>query len=237
MALRTTLEQLVEMVRDETKSSSNSSRGTDHLAYIERLIKRHYQTLTDGEFEWSFLKVERGDAQKVLEAGSRYYDFPIAMDSANYTVKAFHFCNNIWSELTYGIDFKDYNQMNPDMNQRSDPTLKWRIINERQFEVWPLPATNGNLVEFTGMRKPEALTSNTSRADMDDQLIVLGVAAEILEDMKAGSGAVKAAAYTRRFGVLRRRYGGGRVRVRMGMGVQGPTRRPADYIIAVRADN
>lgn len=235
MALRTTMAQLVEMVRDECGLSSNSSRGADHLAYIQRLIKRHYETLVD-DFEWSFLKVNRGDAQKVLEAGERYYDFPIAMDVKD-TIAAWHFYGNVWVELKYGIEYSDYNQMNPDLDQRGDPQLRWQITERKQFEVWPLPASNGNLVEFTGTRMPELLTSDTARADMDDQLIVLYTSAEILEKQKQGSGAVKAGAAARRLANMREKYGGGRRRVRIGMGQQGPSRRPADYIIAVRSSN
>jgi hypothetical protein len=235
MALRTTLEQLVEMVRDETKVSSNSSRGSDHLAYIQRLIKRHYETLCDA-FEWSFLTVHRGDAQVSLEAGQRYYDWPIEMDTKD-TMKAHHFYGNVWVPLEYGIDYANYNQMNPDMNQRADPQMRWQIRDERQFEVWPLPASNGNLVEFTGTRRPTKLVANSDRADMDDQLIVLMTAAEILEAQKPGNGAVKAAAASSRLAAMREKYGGGRRRVRMGMGTQEPSRRPADYILAYRASN
>ena len=235
MALRTTFGQLVEMLRDECKISSNSSRGSDHLAYLQRLIKRHYESLVD-EYEWSFLKVDRGAAQKVLEAGERYYDFPIEM-SVQDTIKAFHFYGNVWVELQYGIEFSHYNQLNPDMDQRSDPQLRWQIKDGKQFEVWPLPASNGNLVEFTGMRAAEALTSNTSRADMDDQLIVLYAAAEVKEDQKQGTGLVKAQAASRRLSQMREKYGGGRRRVRMGMGQQGPSRKPADLILAYRASN
>lgn len=237
MALRTTLDQLVEMLRDETKVSSNSSRGTDHRAYLERLIKRQYETLCD-EFDWSFLKVHRGDARKTLEAGSRYYDFPIEMDVRD-TVKCFHFFGNIWTELAYGIEFGDYNQLDPDPDhdQRSDPQLKWQIRDGRQFEVWPLPASDGNIVEFTGTRKPEALVSGIARADMDDQLIVLYAAAEVKEDQKPGSGIVKQRAAVQRHQQLKSRYGGGRRRVRIGMGVNDGSRYPAQLIRAVRASN
>lgn len=245
MALRTTLDQLVEMLRDEIKGSSNSSRGTDHRAYLERIIKRHYETLCD-DYEWSFLKVNRGEARKELEAGARYYDFPVAMDVRD-TIKCFLFYGNVWTELEYGIDHSHYTQMDPDLGQRADPALRWQIKDGRQFEVWPLPASDGDLgdpddfagpfVEFTGMRKPEALTAGDSRADMDDQLIVLACKAEIKEEQKTGSGLPAQRAFITRLQNMKNRYGGGRRRVRIGMGAHDGSRFPAQLIRAFPASN
>lgn len=218
--LRNTFSQIVEMVRDECAISSASSRGNDQLQYIQRLVKRQYEFLCD-EHDWGFLHVTNDDATKILQAGERFYDFPVRMQMGN-TLKADMFYANVWIPLIYGIEPEDYNSMNPELNQRSDPVIKWRMYDENQFEVWPMPASNGNKVRFRGKRLPEPLVSDTSRADMDDMLIVLYVSAEILAKQKSADSELKLAAAQRRLIQLKMRYTGRNV-VRLGMGTN-----PAD---------
>lgn len=215
MARGTSFGQLVEMVRDECSLSSNSSSGNDHLAYIKRLIKRHYEFLCD-EYDWSFLRVENDDATKTLEAGERYYDFPVAMDIHD-TIDAQTFYGNVWVPLTYGVTPQDYTAMNPETDQRADPVLKWRISSDSQFEVWPLPASNGNLVRFSGKRRENALVAESDTCDMDDQLVVLYVSAEILFKLEDKSAELKLAAAKQRLSQMRGGYAD-RKKVRVGMG-------------------
>lgn len=235
MALRTTRGKLIEMLRNECGISSNSSRGNDQLAYLQQLINRHYQAAVD-EFDWPFLRVDDIDASKVLEAGERYYDFPNVQLDFSRTVTAWTFWGNQWTPLIYGIDLTDYNALNPELNQRADPVMKWMNHDERQFEVWPLPASNGELtytdtgqvtsisgpiVRFTGRKLPEALTGDSSRMDMDDILVVLRAAAEVLAKQSAKDAEAKLAAANARLVVLRRNWADRRV-VRFGMG-ENPT--------------
>lgn len=215
MALHTTRGQLVEMLRDEAGISSASSRGMDNLAKLHRLISRIYETLVD-DFDWTFLRVDNDAATKVLEAGQRFYDFPVAMDFGT-VVSADHFYGNVWVPLDYGITPADYTAMNPETNQRADPLRKWRTYSDTQFEVWPLPASTGNLVRFRGRRKAQRLVDDDSRADMDDQLIVLYAAAEILAKSNQKDAELKLAAANKRLLQLRRNASD-KTRVRVGMG-------------------
>jgi len=215
MARGTTLQQLVEMVRDECALSSSSSRGIDHLAYIKRLLKRHYEELCDS-FDWTFLRVDNDDAEKVLQAGERFYDFPVKMDMKT-TVDCWHFYGNVWVKLDYGIGPMEYTAMNPDTNQRAVPLLKWRASGDNQFEVWPEAASNTDKVRFTGKRKPNPLVSDSDACDMDDILLVLSVSSEILGKQGSKDAPIKADAMSKRMGVMRRLYSDRR-KVRMGMG-------------------
>lgn len=202
------------MLRDECGTSSNSSRGTDNLAYLQRLIARTYEFLVD-EYDWSFLRIDNDEATKELEAGERYYDFPVAMDMKD-AIHADHFYGNVWVPLDYGIDMSDYTAMNPETNQRADPAIKWQVKNERQFEVWPMPASTGNLVRFRGRRLPERLTADDSRADMDDQLIVLYAAAEVLSKKGQKDAELKLAAAKQRMMQMKAAYSS-KLKVRIGM--------------------
>lgn len=230
MSRGTTYEQLIEMVRDETAISSNTSRGMDNLPYIQRLIKRYYETLCDN-FDWAFLRVDDLDATKAIQAGERYYDFPVAMDIHD-TIDCYVFWGNVWLPLEYGIGPLEYSAYNSDVNSvRADPILKWKIRNDRQFEVWPIPASTGAIdldaqpvptitspvVRFTGRRRPTPLVNLTDRCDMDDQVLVLHVAAEILAKQKSEDAPIKLAAAKERLAELREGYSDRRV-VRIGMG-------------------
>lgn len=221
--LRTTFGQLVEMLEDECGISSASSRGNDNRAYLQRLIKRQYEFLCD-ENDWTFLHIGNDEATKTLQAGEQFYDFPTAMGGANNTIKAETFYGNVWVPLIYGITPADYTAMNPATNQRADPQIKWRIYSDRQFEVWPMPATNGSLVRFSGRKNPEPLVSDTSRADMDDQLIVLYCAAEVLAKQNQKDADLKLAAAKARLIQMKAGYTD-RTRVRMGMGCHGDDQR------------
>lgn len=224
----------MEMLRDECGISSASSRGSDNLAYLQRIIARHYEFLVD-EADWSFLRVDDDAATKELEAGSRYYDFPDIMD-LKYTLTADHFYGNVWVPLDYGIGPSDYNAMNPETDQRADPQIKWRIKDDRQFEVWPMPASNGNLVRFRGRRKPTLLTSDDSRADMDDQLIVLYAAAEVQAKKSVKDADLKLAAAKQRLIQMKRLYVD-RTKVRIGMAERVDPQRGWPRIRAYPASN
>lgn len=225
MALYTSFGELVEMVRDECAISSNASRGIDNRPYLKRLIKRNYENLVD-KADWSFLIVDKDQAVKAMQAGERYYDFPIAMDM-RYAIEAWLFWGNTFLPLRYGIgpqEYAAYNSDNPAV--RADPVIKWQIVSDDQFEVWPTPASNGDIsavpktspyVRFTGKRKARPLVADTDLMDMDDQLVVLVTAAEILERQQKGSGAPKASAAADRFNVVKGLYAHRR-KIRMGMG-------------------
>lgn len=184
-----TLNELVEQVRAECRLSTNQSRGLDDISNIVQMIKRIQETLYD-EFDWPFMRIDKTEATKTLSAGQRYYDFPVNMNME----RAFSLWTNstsVWTELPQGISLADYSQINSDDNMRADPPLKWDIINETQYEIWPLPASNGSQVRFDGMKKLTVLVDMEARADLDDKMIVLYVAAEILAANKQPDAQVK----------------------------------------------
>ena len=207
MALGTTLGTLVEMVRDEARLSTNSSRGIDHLDYIKRVIRRHYALLAEN-FEWRHLVIKRDNAGKTIAAGDRYYDFPTTLDIAR-PFEIWTFQNSVWQKLTHGITPDDYNIWDSDDDERSDPAQKWEWYGLDQFEVWPMPATNlTNGLRFVGARLPNALVDNDATADLDDQLIALNAAATVLADNeKEGGAAERRAAAGVRFAALRAAFG------------------------------
>lgn len=223
MALRTTFGEVIEMVRNEARLSTNTSRGIDHLDHIKQVITRNYKTLPE-DYDWRHLELKRDSSvsRKILQAGSRYYDYPTAVNPQKVT-RAWVKWGSTWLPVAYGISYEDRSAFDSDDDQRADPIQRWMAYGEAQFEVHPLPASNGaadgdNEIAFEGQKKVTELTTTSSRLDMDDMLVVLMSAAEIL----AGNGQkdaaqVKGGLATARLDMLRRNTGSS-TRYVMGMG-------------------
>ena len=224
MALRTTWQEVIQMVRAEARLSTNTSRGLDQLDNIKQLIKRHYATLAE-DYDWQHLELLRDSstARKVRQAGSRFYDWPTDLNPMKIEA-AWVKWGSTWEKLTFGITPANYSAQDPELNQRTDPVQNWAFHGGDQFEVWPLPASNGTAggngeVMFTGQKQIERLLTDNSRLDMDDHLIALMVSAEIL----AGNGqkdaaAAKAGAAAARFQRVRGNLGS-KTRYTLGRGL------------------
>jgi hypothetical protein len=189
--------------------STNTSRSLDHLENIKQLVRRHYTTLAE-EYDWQHLEIRREspDSRKLLQAGSRYYDWPVALNPLKIE-KAWLRWGNGWVPLQYGIGYEECSIYDSDADMRSDPVLNWAFEGGEQFEVWPMPASNGvengtNQIAFQGQRKVEQLVDDTNRMDMDDILVVLRVSTEILAGQKRmEAAAAKGQAATDRQQIMR----------------------------------
>lgn len=209
MALRATFQEVIQAVRSEAKLSTNTSRGIDHLDMIKQKIRRHYAMLAE-DYDWQHLVLKKDSsiARKLLQAGSRYYNFPAALNVQKIT-KAWVKWGSVWLPLTYGIGFDEYSAFNSDDSTvRSDPVSRWQFYGGDQFEIWPLPSTNGvadgaNEVAFEGQKTVEALTEDNSRLDMDDILVTLFAAAEILAASDKTGAVLLSNAAEARLGKLR----------------------------------
>lgn len=196
MALRQTFESVITAVREECGLSSATSRGIDQINRIKQLIKRHYNQLAE-DYTWQHLKITRGstESRKVLAAGQRYYDFPTAMNPQKIE-RAWVKWGSTWEQMEYGISVEDYSAFDPDADQRSDPAMRWNYYNGDQFEVWPTPASNGvangnNEIAFDGQKAVTPLVQDSDRLDMDDILVTLMVAAELLSTTDKQGAQVK----------------------------------------------
>jgi hypothetical protein len=177
MALGTQLQLIVEMVRDEARLSSATSQGIDHLAQIKRLIRRTHVMLADS-YEWAHMKLTMGNAVLTIGGDQQFYTFPETLNTDRPFVVHLHL-NGIWTRLDPGIAPERYNEIDSYGTGRGDPLL-WDWNGASGIEVWPVPSLAGGELHFTGTKKANALTSETDQADIDDILLSLQVAAEIL---------------------------------------------------------
>ena len=179
MARGKTLLQLTEAVRNECRRSSNTSRGVDALNNIKQVIKRVYETVYD-EFDWPHLNVTR---DITTNAGQIHYDFPDDLLAEDIDNKVKFLYGSQWQDVSYGIDADDYTIFNSDNDERSDPILKWDILNtgtEGQIEVWPRPKTSAK-IRLKGKKSFVELVTDSDVCLLDSVAITLIASSEILQ--------------------------------------------------------
>lgn len=237
MALGTTRQKLVEMVRNEIRSSSNTSRSLDSLPYIQQMIKRYNETITD-EFAWPYMNIAKEDAMVTTSVSQRYYDFPVKL-SIEHIVKVWfkQSTGAGWSPLEQGITPRDYNEQDSDEDMKSDPVCKWDFVTDTngnlQFETWPMPASDGGLIWFEGRKKFSPMESDADRADHDDHLISLRCAGEALKAKSKADSDMKIALAGDRFQRLTSRLSNPRMAQ---LGGSYPVNRRRQKILVARSE-
>lgn len=191
MARNTQLLSLVAQLRAETGRTQNVAVGIDEADNLKEMLRRVQETLYD-EYEWPHLRVEK----KIdLAAGQRYYDMPAGLDFDRIEDIKLQY-NSVYQEIERGIEFHDYSTFdsNATTPERSSPALKWDIRNtgaSEQIEIWPIPSDNTQDLYFFGTKTLGALIQESDTADLDDRLIVLFAAAEILARQKSNDAQAK----------------------------------------------
>lgn len=159
--------------------------GTDPI--LMQLLHDKQQDLAT-KYSWPFME-QRFDV--TLNNGARYTNIPVTDDAGDPTsinmerpVLVEVFWGNKWSPVGYGIGSEEFNILNSDQaGNLQDPIVKWRWSEEGQFEVWPMPASQQQ-VRFTCQRMLDTFAALTDTADLDDRMLVLGVASDYLTRQK-----------------------------------------------------
>jgi hypothetical protein len=224
MARGTQLLQLVTMLREEVGRATSVAVGVDDLPMLKQKLSRTQEMLYD-DYDWPFLR--QVFPYKQLNAGEQYYDFPDLLNLERLEEVALWY-NNLPRPLVRGISTREYAIYNSNNGVTQEPAIRWDVRwtgTKEQFEIWPIPSSNSQQVQFTGIRKLRALIADSDVCDIDDQAIVLTAAAEILAKQEnASASAVAKLAAGRIKQIKGRQHGGERTR-RMGQGVHGPDER------------
>lgn len=224
--------QLIAGVRAELRRNNDPGVRASDLASIQQSIQRAYEDLYDG-YDWAHLR--RVFDKIPLSAGQRYYDFTTDMDFDRLEEVVVWF-NELPMSIERGISLGDYASFNSEAAtpMRADPVLKWDVRNvagATQIEVWPIPDSNEQSLQFVGVKKFVQLVDDGDLCDLDDKLVEL-TAALSLETNEAGIRE-KAAALDRRLPRLKGRGKAASQVYRMGLGGTDADRAPARTTVIV----
>jgi hypothetical protein len=176
VARGTTLGKLVERLRAETRHAATAGAGLNVDGPMRNKLRRVQDDLWL-ERTWGHLDTFRNVD---LEAGQQYVAWPTAMDPERSKVTHVRW-NDEWVPVCAGITEADYNAFDPMNNERQDPVRKWRLSEGDLIEVWPLPASGTMKLRVAGTRRLNPLLADADTCDLDDDLIVLTAAAEMLK--------------------------------------------------------
>jgi hypothetical protein len=229
MARGTQLLVLLQMLRAEIARSASVAVGVEESLGFQSKLADRQQLLYDS-YDWPFMN-ERFNMP--LNGNQRYYDVPTngpggATLNLERVEEAWVYFGNLPRKLERGILEKDYAYFNSDLGITADPALKWDVhstgsvttTNPRleQIEIWPVPSDNSQYTIFRGVRQLRPLVALSDVADLDDLLIVLLVAAEILAKQDAGNASIMKTLAEKRIADMRGRARGADRRFRLGMG-------------------
>jgi hypothetical protein len=219
VARGTAFSELVIQLRNETGRSDDVNVGVDELPLLKQAINSAYITLYDDN-DWPHLR--KTFDRISLSAGSRYYDFPTGLNSERVETVAVWY-NGEPHRVDRGISFEEYSLYSSEDDERSDPVTRWDVRwtgTEDQIEVWPIPSSNTQKLQFTGIQSISRLVDDDDLCLLDDILVVKLAAAEILGEK---GGKIKLAQAQERLRKLKGR-GHSTSRYQLGLGDPGLSR-------------
>jgi len=189
---------MLTSLRTELRGSLNPAHNTGirdtHVAMLQRTQEWLWE-----DYTWPHLRVERFIQPT---AGQRYYDpagckkltsdgdLVAAGDVKIDRIETIHLRDGtIWTPpLQAGISQDHFNLWDSDADQTAWPVERWRVSEDDNIELWPVPSLTGdettldNMVKIVGTRDLGRFTQEADTADLDDRLIVLFTAADLIND-------------------------------------------------------
>lgn len=219
MARNTQLLQLVQMVREECGRASSLAVGVGDVEAIKTKIRRTQELLYD---DWDWPHMRQFFTREDMSAGERYYDPTDGVDFERIERMVIWY-NGLSHDITTrkGIEFCHYNIYDSENDVRSDPVQRWDVRwtgKREQIEFWPIPSTNDQQFQIQGIRQLRSLVNDSDRCDLDDQLLALTVASELLAVKDSKSAQLVSGLATKRLNDLRAKPRTAGKRYRMGMG-------------------
>lgn len=198
MARGTSLSALRDMLRAEIGASSNVAMGVNTQDQYDHVLRRTQARLW-ADHDWSFGFIERDEP---LLKNERYYAFDNDIDYDRISMASVRW-GDIWRPMQAGITPELFNTFDSDAGETSTPAMRWQHYEGNQFEVWPVPSENGQILRFRAIKKLPPLLSPADTAVLDDNLIVLFAAAELLGRSKAADAPAKLSQATSHYNKLK----------------------------------
>ena len=193
MARGQTLEDILNLTRAEAKISLSPAMNTQVAESHKLLLQREQKRLWE-DYAWPHMRVHK---LIPLQSGQYLYDLPADNYDANagtYTlaidrVETIHVRDGgEWVPLIPEITEANYSVHETQLDERDWPVRNWQATDNDQIEVWPIPDTNGEAstlegyLRVTGIRDLQPFIADADRADLDDSLLSLYVAADVTTD-------------------------------------------------------
>lgn len=186
MARGTQFQTLVSMVELEAGMSASASANTQIQDHIKHVINKNYSWLYN-HYQWPFATITSDEA---LSAGTYLYTLNSDIEFEG-VMDVFALDGSLWVPVEYGIDpAEHYNVFDTDSDERHDPVRRWQAYDVTQYEVWPVPASTGTL-RFRAQKKWTKLVNDADTCVLDDYLIALFSAAELLQRERSDDAQAK----------------------------------------------
>jgi len=232
MARGTSLEVLVDMLRAEIRDLTDVSVGTSNIPSLKQTLRRT-QRLLYNRYDWPFLK-----HMPYLSCanGQRFYNAPSGLNLERI-IDVSVWYGNVPSPIERGIGLEEYQSYDSDGGIKASPVRKWDwkwnpATSTDQIEMWPIPDNSNDRLQFTGLRALNALTADSDPADIDDDLIVLFSAAEILAAKKQEDAPAKLSLAREHYNTLTGNYTRGKSPTVMGGGRSSTPMRNKTIVVA-----
>lgn len=216
MARRKQFAQLINDLRAELSRSTDPAVGVADLPTLKQVLSRNYEAIYQG-YDWPHLN--KIFDRLPLNAGQRFYDFPEDLDYDDVS-QVVVWWNNLPTPIVRGIGFEEYSTYNPEIST-SDPVLKWDVRytdTHEQMEVWPVPASSLQALQFEGQVKFKPLVNDDDLCRIDDHIVVLASAVELVPAKERQAAQAKLAAAQQRIASVKGRSKAASPSVRMGLG-------------------
>ncbi len=215
MARGTTFLDLVTRVKAKTGRAQSVAVGVDDLPRIQEEINIVYAALYH-DHDWPHLR--KVFDRITLQAGERYYNLPDGLNVERVeNVCAWWML--VSTPLIRGISAQHYNAYDSVNDDRVEPALRWDVRwtgSSDQIEIWPLPNTNEQELEFTGIQAAPRLVADIDVCLLDDTLVVLFASAALVKDKDESEKILKLA--QGHLQTLKARTRGGNTELRLGLG-------------------
>lgn len=179
MARGRTLGQLLTALQAEAGMSLLPASGVSTRDHRIQLLNR-VQARLYSAWDWDFA-MNRWPVRPAV--GTRFSPLPSELDFERINeVWIANLSNAVWRVLGYGITNANYNQIAE--GTRGEPR-RWAPANAPpgNFELWPVPDAAYE-VRFYGAAVLPLLVNDGDRAVLDDNLIVLHAASELMKRAK-----------------------------------------------------
>lgn len=193
MAVNTPLSELRRMLRAEVGQSLNPSQGVNAQGQYDMALDRTQKELWEA-YEWPHLLYH---VDMPLAQGQRYYPYSPDM-RFDAILRVYVQTGGNWCLMDFGVPLSCYSQYGGE-NGQSWPAKRWGNVPTvtagvtdatGKIEIWPVPSQAGS-IRFEGQALPNNLVADADRAVLDDTLITLFAAAEILAGQKAENAPLK----------------------------------------------